>query len=46
MTNRVFFPIPCGVVAITSHDGFMFIKINEYLELTTKAPETMTTYSK
>lgn len=29
MTNSVFFPIPCGGIAITSHDGFMFLKIYE-----------------
>lgn len=27
MTNGVFFPIPRGVSAITSHDGFMYEKI-------------------
>lgn len=48
MTNSVFFPIPCWVVAITSRDGFMFIKLRvAYLELTWY-PETahvMTTCS-
>lgn len=45
--QSVFFPSPCGVFAITSHNDFMFIK-SEYLELTwcPETTKTMTTFSK